>query len=107
MVKQQGWKGSSLRLNLCSSKELQHTRAQAESGSRVAASHTSPHTTRREAMDRYGGTTADQVSWMDDSVNCFKQQPCMMFITSLIAQRRKLRLREVHEPAKGHTAGEP
>ena len=52
-------------------------------------------------MDRYGGTTADQVSWMDDSwmddpVNCFKQRPCMMYITSFIAQRRKLRLREVH-----------
>ena len=101
MVKQEGWKGSSLGLNLCSSKKLQHTRAQAESGSFMAASHTSPHTTRRKGMDRYGGTTADQVSWMDDSwmddpVNCFKQRPCMMYITSFIAQRRKLRLREVH-----------
>lgn len=96
MVKQEGWKGSSLGLNLCSSKELQHTRDQAESGSCMAASHTSPHTTRKKGMDRYGGTTADQVSWMDDPVNCFKQRPCMMYITSLIAQRRKLRLREVH-----------
>ena len=95
-MKQEGWKGSSLGLNLCSSKELQHTRAQAESGSFTAASHTSPHMTRRKGMDRYGGTTADQVSWMGDPVNCFKQRPCMMYITSFIAQRRKLRLREVH-----------
>lgn len=103
----EGWKGSSLCLNLCSSKELQHTRAQAERRSCVAASHTSPHETRREGMDRYGGTTADRVSWMDDLVSCFKWQPCMMYITSLIAQRRKLRLRDVHEAAKAHKAGEP
>ena len=96
-MKQEGWKGSSLCLNLCSSKELQHTRAQAERRSCVAASHTSPLTTRREGRDRYGGPTADWVSWMDDLVSCFKQQPCMMYITSLIAQRRKLRLRDIHE----------